>query len=95
MLCRHCGREIADKAIVCYRCGAATTDPTYKAPPPRRAAPSVALLAALLVLVLLAFAALYLGRGQTGVAPQALRRVVIVAAVAFVVVRAVRRRSRR
>ena len=27
MLCRQCGTEIADKAIVCYRCGAATTDP--------------------------------------------------------------------
>jgi hypothetical protein len=27
MQCRSCGTEIADKAIVCYRCGAATTDP--------------------------------------------------------------------
>jgi len=24
MRCRTCGTEIADKAIVCYRCGAAT-----------------------------------------------------------------------
>jgi len=30
MLCRHCGTEIADKAIICYRCGAATTDPVRK-----------------------------------------------------------------
>ena len=27
MLCRNCGTEIADKAIICYRCGVATTDP--------------------------------------------------------------------
>ena len=24
MTCRSCGAEIADKAIVCYRCGAST-----------------------------------------------------------------------
>jgi hypothetical protein len=33
MLCRSCGTEIADKAIVCYRCGAGTTDPVRKAVP--------------------------------------------------------------
>jgi hypothetical protein len=33
MQCRSCGTEIADKAIVCYRCGAATTDPVRKAVP--------------------------------------------------------------
>lgn len=27
MICRQCGTEIADKAIVCYRCGTATTEP--------------------------------------------------------------------
>ncbi len=27
MLCRSCGTEIADKAIICFRCGAATADP--------------------------------------------------------------------
>lgn len=27
MLCRSCGTEIADNALVCFRCGAATTDP--------------------------------------------------------------------
>ena len=30
MLCRHCGTEIADKAIICFRCGAATTDPVRR-----------------------------------------------------------------
>ena len=38
MQCRQCGTEIADKAIVCFRCGAGTTDPVSKAVPitPRR-----------------------------------------------------------
>jgi hypothetical protein len=30
MLCRNCGIEIADKAIVCYRCGTATAEPKFK-----------------------------------------------------------------
>ena len=30
MQCRSCGTEIADKAIVCFRCGAGTTDPVRK-----------------------------------------------------------------
>jgi len=27
MKCRSCGTEIADKALICFRCGVATTDP--------------------------------------------------------------------
>jgi hypothetical protein len=30
MQCRSCGTEIADKALICYRCGAATTEPVRK-----------------------------------------------------------------
>jgi hypothetical protein len=55
MQCRNCGTEIADKAIICFRCGAATTDPVRRAAPiaPRRS-PLVPLVAmvALVVLVL-------------------------------------------
>ena len=36
MTCRSCGAVIAEKAIVCYKCGA----PTAVAPPPVRPAPS-------------------------------------------------------
>ena len=32
MKCRSCGTEIADKALICYRCGNATTDPRIKPP---------------------------------------------------------------
>ena len=32
MRCRQCGTEIADKALICYRCGTATTEAKFKAP---------------------------------------------------------------
>ncbi len=32
MLCKYCGTEIADKALICYRCGNATTEPRIKPP---------------------------------------------------------------
>ena len=59
MKCRSCGTEIADKAIVCYRCGAATTDPVRKAAviTPRRSPLIPGVVIAVLVL-----AALYLAQ---------------------------------
>lgn len=30
MKCRNCGAEIADKALICYRCGTATAEAKYK-----------------------------------------------------------------
>ena len=32
MNCRHCGTEIAEKALICYRCGKATADPRITPP---------------------------------------------------------------
>ena len=32
MICTHCGTEIADKALICHRCGNATTEPRVKPP---------------------------------------------------------------
>ena len=58
MICRQCGTEIADKAIVCYRCGAATTDPVRRPAPIRRRRNPLLSTAALVVLLL---AALFLG----------------------------------
>lgn len=36
MRCRFCDTEIADKALICYRCGKPTTDAKVAAPPPAR-----------------------------------------------------------
>ncbi|HXH24655.1 MAG TPA: zinc ribbon domain-containing protein [Vicinamibacterales bacterium] len=32
MICKHCGTEIADKALICYRCGHATAEPRIRPP---------------------------------------------------------------
>ena len=58
MQCRNCGTEIADKAIICFRRGHATTDPVRKAVPikPRRSP-----LVPLVLIVILAASGLYLG----------------------------------
>jgi uncharacterized paraquat-inducible protein A len=58
MICRNCGIEIADKAIVCYRCGTATADPVRKPAEIRRRRGAAV---PLVILVLLALLALFLG----------------------------------
>jgi uncharacterized membrane protein YvbJ len=30
MKCRQCGTEIAEKALICYRCGTAVTEAVHK-----------------------------------------------------------------
>ena len=60
MQCRHCGTEIAEKALICYRCGSPTTDAKYKPYEPRaRRTPAAfivtGVLALVVLLVLLAF----------------------------------------
>ena len=32
MICKNCGTEIADKALICYRCGQPTAEPRIKPP---------------------------------------------------------------
>ena len=60
MTCKYCGTEIADKALICYRCGHATTEPRIKPPAegplferPRRRSPVPILIAVLIALALL------------------------------------------
>jgi hypothetical protein len=60
MICKHCGTEIADKALICYRCGNATTEPRVKPPSegplferPRRSRVSVVAVVLLILLALL------------------------------------------
>ena len=93
MQCKHCGTEIADKAIVCYRCGAATTDPVRKPAPVRRRS---SLVPAFLALVFLALAALYMGRAPATAAEaerwQLIAGVIAGFAIVLVLLRLVRRR---
>jgi hypothetical protein len=61
MLCRHCGTEIADRAIVCFRCGAGTTDPVRR---PAKVAPRRRPLVPLVTMVILLVAALSLAQAS-------------------------------
>jgi uncharacterized membrane protein YvbJ len=93
MLCRQCGTEIADKAIVCYRCGAGTTDPVRQPVPiKKRTSPWLSLIV-ILVLVLLA---LYLGQAsRTAADPDRLQTIAGVcagAALMVLILRLMRRR---
>jgi hypothetical protein len=63
MQCRNCGTEIADKAIVCFRCGVATTDPVRKPVPIKPVGRGMPLVAAVVPL-LLALAALALDKAS-------------------------------
>ena len=55
MQCRNCGAEIADKALICYRCGTATTEARYQpAPIGRRRSSSAMLRTVILVVAILA-----------------------------------------
>ena len=56
MKCRSCGAEIAEKAIVCYRCGT----PTAELAPPTAAKGSRPNLFAILVLILIIAAGAWL-----------------------------------
>ena len=92
MKCRHCGTEIADKALICFRCGAATTDPVYSAPAAARRGSRGSLTATVLALVLLVLLALYMGRLSTGEIPHIVTWVAVAIAVVVVGLRAYARR---
>jgi hypothetical protein len=93
MLCRQCGTEIADKAIVCYRCGAGTTDPVRQ---PARIRPRRSPLLGLAVIGLVLLLALFMGQAsRTAADPnpyQAIAGVLVGAALVLFILRLVRRR---
>ena len=65
MICKNCGTEIADKAIVCYRCGTGTTEPVRKPAEIRRRRSPLLVVTVFVIALLLA---LYLAwsRGMVG-----------------------------
>jgi hypothetical protein len=91
MKCRQCGTAIADKALVCYRCGTATTEAKYKAPV-RPKSSSLSLIVSAVALILLVLFALYMPQMVAAGAPPELRWIVPLAAAVLV---AYRLRSRR
>jgi hypothetical protein len=67
MICKYCGTEIADKALICYKCGNATTEPRIKPPadgplfdrPRRSPLPVVIMVLIVIALMLLAWLEFY------------------------------------
>ena len=91
MKCRNCGTEIADKALICYRCGEATTAPRIAPPPePRERGPIPVIIA---MLVLIATAVLVLPELEPGTPRMA--GWATLAVVTFLTVWTLRPRSRR
>jgi hypothetical protein len=93
MVCRHCGTEIADKAIICFRCGAGTTEPVRRPQPVRKTRSPILSFVAIVLLVLIA---LYLGQASRTVEEPGMLQMVAAALVvivaALLVIRVVRRR---
>ena len=54
MKCRNCGTEIAEKALICYRCGTATNEPRITPPVPPSERGVVPMVAALLLIIVAA-----------------------------------------
>jgi hypothetical protein len=67
MTCKNCGTEIADKALICYRCGQATFEAQRKPAPVGRR--SRALLVTVLLIVL-TLGALVVGQLETAETPR-------------------------
>jgi len=91
MNCRQCGTEIADKALICYKCGAATTDPVYQ-PAKSRPRSRTGLIVTFAGLVLLAIVAIVLARSSPSGTPPAVTYIVAVVAIVIVALRAYARR---
>ncbi len=62
MKCRECGTEIADKALICFRCGASVQEPVTKPYVHKRSKRPLITGIILAILVLLALIMLFLDR---------------------------------
>ena len=59
MTCTHCGTEIADKALICFRCGAAVTEAVTKPYVPQKQTRPVVVYVVFAILVLIAAVVVY------------------------------------
>jgi len=92
MQCRQCGTEIADKALICYKCGAATTDAKYQPAPLPGSSSRSGLVPTVIAVALLVAAAIYLERASAADSQQWVTYVAVSAAVIIIGIRAYARR---
>ncbi|HET6955534.1 MAG TPA: zinc ribbon domain-containing protein [Vicinamibacterales bacterium] len=92
MQCRSCGAEIADKALICYKCGTATTEARYQPAEVRPASSRSRLVPTVIALSVLVAAVLYLERASGSASQQWVTYVAVSAAVIIIGIRAYARR---
>ena len=91
MKCRNCGTEIAEKALICYKCGTATTEAKYKAAVPARTGGRTLLLVIVVAVILIALAVAFVEYSK-GAQAGTVSGVGVAVALAVVTVRAILRR---
>jgi len=94
MQCRNCRAEIADKALICYKCGTATTEAKYQPAPLPAASSRSGLVPTVIALALLVGVAFYLERGSSAASSQWVTYVAVAVAVILIGIRAYARRVR-
>jgi hypothetical protein len=92
MICKSCGTEIADKALICFRCGAATTEARRQ--PARVTGGGRGGLFAGIALATLFLAALFMAQAATGEVPAWVSYTIAAMALIVLVWRQWRRLSR-
>jgi hypothetical protein len=93
VICRNCGTEIADKALICYRCGTATSEPKHR-PPAARPSTGLSRITLGLTLLLALILVVYVARASLGETPTPIGWAATILAVALLVLRVVARRRR-
>ena len=66
MHCRNCGTDIAGKALICYKCGTATTEAKYQPAALPRASWLFGFLPTIVALALLVGVTVYVERAANG-----------------------------
>jgi Flp pilus assembly protein TadB len=94
MQCRSCGTEIADKALICYKCGAATTDARYQPPSAGRSGSRAGAIATAIAVALVILLAVVLGHRPGGETPSFVTYGAVVVAILIVGLRSYARRRR-
>lgn len=88
--CTHCGTEIADKALICFRCGRSTTERPEPGPSSARPVRRPPWVFAIGLLVLVA-AGLFMASAAAGRIPEWLRWTIVGGAAVVLVARLARR----
>ena len=94
MQCRNCGAQIADKALICYKCGTATTEAKYQPARMTRSSSRSGLIATIIAIALILVMFVVMGRVATTETSQYVRWVGVAVAVVIVALRAYARRRR-